>query len=57
MIIISKIGTLNGTWGPYAAENQGFANVAKTARVPHMLKMPTPIRSIRSGTFFDQWIR
>ncbi|KAF8966329.1 regulator of chromosome condensation 1/beta-lactamase-inhibitor protein II [Flammula alnicola] len=42
-------GTLNGTWGPYAADNQGFSSAAKQARTPHKLSLPAPIRSISCG--------
>ncbi|KIM44654.1 hypothetical protein M413DRAFT_442608 [Hebeloma cylindrosporum] len=42
-------GTLNGGWGPFAAENQGFSNVAKQAKTPLKLVLPNPIRSISCG--------
>lgn len=40
-------GTLQGVFGAYAAENQGFSAPGKPARTPHKLNLPVPIRSIR----------
>ncbi|KAF9554501.1 RCC1/BLIP-II [Agrocybe pediades] len=42
-------GTLNGTWGPYTADSQGFASPAKQAKVPHCLKLPSAVRSVSCG--------
>ena len=41
------VGTLNGTWGPYLADGQGFEGAGKPAKRPHRLNLPSPVRSIR----------
>jgi len=41
----SLAGTLNGSM--YTAQTAGFSESAKSAKVPHKLALPAPIRSIR----------
>ena len=44
----SLAGTLNGEM--YTTESAGFSESAKSAKVPHKLALPAPIRSIRCAT-------
>ncbi|PPQ78400.1 hypothetical protein CVT25_011623 [Psilocybe cyanescens] len=49
-------GTLNGTWGPYAADGQGFSSAGKQAKTPHKLNLPSPVRSISCGRLHSSFL-